>query len=138
MKHLWSFVLAFCFPLTLFAQTDTVRILRTSETPERTEVREQRFATEDTPELKKTPDSLVRVEVTTIHHYTDTLTRIAYVPDSVAQQREEITKTDSTDRRGHYIEAHVGLGYGSLGYQLSGAQNRVNGSFSALLQLQYA
>ena len=138
MKHLWSFVLAFCFPLTLFAQTDTVRILRTSETPERTEVREQRFATEDTPELKKTPDSLVRVEISTIHYFTDTLTSIVFTPDSVAQQREEITKTDSTDRRGHYIEAYVGASYGSLGYNFTDGQSRVNGFVSPLLQIQYA
>lgn len=122
----------------LYAQSDTVRIFRTAQAPERTEVKEQSFATEDTPELKKTPDSLVRVEVTTIKYFTDTLTRIAYTPDSVAKQREEVTRTDSTDRRGHYVEAHVGLGYGSLGYHLDGAQNSVGGSFSALLQAQYA
>ena len=137
MKHLWFFVTAFCFPLALFAQTDTVRIIRAGEVPERTEVREQRFAAEVTPD-SQTTDSLVRVEVTTIQYFTDTLTSIVLSPDSVAKQREEVIKTDSADRRGHYIEAHVGLGYGSLGYQLSGAQNYVNGSLSALLQLQYA
>lgn len=75
---------------------------------------------------------------TVIRPVTDTVVTIEAVPDSVAKQREEIIKTDSTDRRGHYIEAHLGLGYGSLGYSLSGAENRVNGSFSGLLQLQYA
>lgn len=137
MKRLCFFVTAFCFPLALFAQTETVRIIRAGEVPERTEVREQRFAAEVTPD-SQTTDSLVRVEVTTIQYFTDTLTSIVLSPDSVAKQREEVIKTDSADRRGHYIEAHVGLGYGSLGYQLSGAQNYVNGSLSALLQLQYA
>jgi outer membrane protein OmpA-like peptidoglycan-associated protein len=75
---------------------------------------------------------------TLIRPVTDTVVTIVAVPDSVAKQREEIIKTDSTDRRGHYIEAHLGLGYGSLGYSLSGAANRVNGSFSGLVQLQYA
>ncbi|MBQ7259699.1 MAG: OmpA family protein [Paludibacteraceae bacterium] len=141
MKHKYlflPFLTALCILSPLSAQNDTVRILRTAQVPERTQVSEQSFATEDTPELQKTPDSLVRVEVTTIKYFTDTLTRIISSPDSVAKQREEVIKTDSTDRRGHYIEAHVGLGYGSLGYTLDGADNRVNGSFSALLQLQYA
>lgn len=138
MKSKWILLLALCVQLPLFAQNDTIRILREAQSPERTEVKEQSFATEDTPELKKTPDSLVRVEVTTIHYFTDTLTRIAFVPDSTAQQRTDTARTDSTDRRGHYIEAHVGVGYGSLGYNLGGRPNYVSGSFSALLQLQYA
>ncbi len=83
---------------------------------------------------------------TIIHPYTDTIYRsvtdtvstVSYEPDSVARQREVVIPTDSTDRRGHYIEAHVGLGYGSLDYGLKGDANHVSGSFSALLQLQYA
>ena len=138
MRHKLILLALLCVQIPMFAQNDTVRILRSAPSPERTEVSEKKYAMEDTPELKKTPDSLTRVEITTIQYFTDTLTRIAFTPDSVAKQREEITKTDSTDRRGHYIEAHVGLGYGSLGYTLAGADNRVNGSFSAVLQLQYA
>ena len=138
MKHLWLLALAFCFPLALIAQTDTVCVQHAGVKPDRTEVREQRFAVEETPEMPKTSDSLVRVETTTIHYFTDTLTCIISTRDSVSRQREEVIKTDSTDRRGHYIEAHVGLGYGSLGYELSGPANHVNGSFSGLLQLQYA
>ena len=75
---------------------------------------------------------------TVIRTVTDTVVRTEFIPDSIAKQREVVIPTDSTDRRGHYIQAHIGLGYGSLGYQLTGADNRVNGSFSALLQLQYA
>lgn len=138
MKRLWVFVWAFSFTLMLFAQTDTVRIIRAGEVPERTESSEQYFSRETNPDAPQLPDSLVRVEITTIQYFTDTLTSIVYTPDSVALQREEVIKTDSADRRGHYIEAHLGLGYGSLGYQLSGAKNYVTGSFSALLQLQYA
>ena len=138
MRHKLILLALLCVQLPMFAQNDTVRILHSAASPDRTEVSEQRFATEDTPELKKTPDSLVRVEVTTIQLFTDTLTRIISSPDSVAKQREEITKTDSTDRRGHYIEAHLGIGYGSLGYTLSGADNRVSGSLSGIVQLQYA
>lgn len=75
---------------------------------------------------------------TVIRTVTDTVVRTEFIPDSVAKQREVVIPTDSTDRRGHYIQAHIGLGYGSLGYRLEGADNRANGSFSALLQLQYA
>ena len=75
---------------------------------------------------------------TVIRTVTDTVVSTEFIPDSIAKQREVVIPTDSTDRRGHYIQAHIGLGYGSLGYQLDGVDNRVNGSFSALLQLQYA
>ena len=75
---------------------------------------------------------------TVIRTVTDTVVSTEFIPDSIAKQREVVIPTDSTDRRGHYIQAHIGLGYGSHGYQLDGADNRVNGSFSALLQLQYA
>ena len=75
---------------------------------------------------------------TVIRHFTDTVMSVAFLPDSTLQQREVVIPADSTDRRGHYIEAHVGMGYGSLGYKLQNDGNHVNGSFSALLQLQYA
>ena len=75
---------------------------------------------------------------TVIRTVTDTVVTTEFIPDSIAKQHEVVIPTDSTDRRGHYIQAHICLGYGSLGYQLDGADNRVNGSFSALLQLQYA
>ncbi|MBQ4017677.1 MAG: OmpA family protein [Paludibacteraceae bacterium] len=75
---------------------------------------------------------------TIIRHFTDTVTTVTMVPDSTLKQREVIIPADSADKRGHYVEAHVGLGYGSMGYELQGAQNYVNGSFSALLQAQYA
>ena len=84
-------------------------------------------------------DTIIRPHTDTVYRsVTDTVSRVQLIQDSVAKQREVIIPTDSADRRGHYIQAHVGLGYGSLGYKLDGADNRVNGSFSALLQLQYA
>ena len=141
MKHKLPFLtlgLLALLPALSNAQNDTVRVLRASQHAERTEVREQNFPMEDTPELKKTPDSLVRVEVTTIHYFTDTLTSIAYVPDSTAQQRTDTIRVDSLDRRGHYIEAHVGVSYGSLGYTFSDKESRLGGFVSPLLQLQYA
>ena len=84
------------------------------------------------------PITIQAANDTIILQFTDTVTSVTYVPDSTLKQREIIIPSDSTSRRGHYVQAHVGLGYGSLGYSLEGAANRVNGSFSALLQLQYA
>ncbi len=138
MRHLWFLLLSLCIPLSSFAQSDTVRILNEAQQPERTIVTELSFATEDTPELQATPDSLVRVEITTIHYFTDTLTRFIFTPDSTPQRRIDTIHADSADRRGHYVEAHVGLGFGSLGYSLDGTLNSLCGSFSALMQIQYA
>jgi len=92
------------------------------------------------------PMSLFAQNDTIVRHYndtvyrnvTDTIRTIRHTQDSVAKERDLVFVADSADRRGHYIQAHVGLGYGSLGYGLQGDNNHVNGSFSALLQLQYA
>lgn len=84
-------------------------------------------------------DTIIRTyNDTTYRNVTDTVVSETYIPDSVAKEREVVITADSTDRRGHYIQAHIGLGYGSLGYKLSGDDNRAAGSFSALMQLQYA
>lgn len=138
MRHKWFVLAALSIPLALSAQSDTTQIFRPAISPGMTEMHERSFEMEDTPELQKTPDSLTRVQTTTIYHYTDTLTLLIASQDSVAKQREEVTYADSTSRKGHYIEAYVGLGYGSLGYSLTGASNRAGGSFSGLLQIQYA
>ena len=69
MKNSWLIVPLLCVPSLLFGQNDTLRIMRTSDEPNRTEVKEQRYEMEDTEELKKTPDSLSRVEITTIHYF---------------------------------------------------------------------
>ena len=138
MRHKLILLALLCVQLPLLAQNDTIRNVRAALQTTRSELTEERIPLKDTPALKKTPDSLVRVIATRIDYYTDTLTAIAFVPDSIAKQREEIIRTDSTDRRGHYIEVHIGAGYGSLGYSLNEANSRTTGSFSGLLQLQYA
>ncbi|MBR0296990.1 MAG: OmpA family protein [Paludibacteraceae bacterium] len=117
---------------------DTVRVMSMAAEAERETVSETVYAMEDTEELKKTPDSLTRVEIRTIRYYTDTLTEIAYTADSTAKQREEVIRVDSTDRRGHYIQAHVGVSYGSLGYGFEDEDSKVSGFVSPLIQLQYA
>ena len=84
-------------------------------------------------------DTILRTYYDTVYEVkTDTVHSVHFYTDSVAKQRDIVIAADSSDRRGHYIQAHVGLGYGTLGYKLDGAENKANGSFSALLQLQYA
>ena len=84
-------------------------------------------------------DTILRTYYDTVYEAkTDTVFSVHFYTDSVAKERDIVIAADSSDRRGHYIQAHVGLGYGSLGYKLDGDDNRANGSFSALLQLQYA
>ena len=75
---------------------------------------------------------------TIIRQVIDTVTVVNFVPDSTLKQREELIPADSTDHRGHYVQAHVGIGYGTLGYELQGAENYVKGSVSAIFQAQYA
>ena len=86
-------------------------------------------------------DTLVRTSSSEISHYVDTVTYITERLDSTLVNRLDTLPVDSQDRRGHYIEAHVGLGYGTMGYDLEkvgDVDGHVNGSFSSLLQLQYA
>lgn len=138
MKNYWFLILFVFSPYAMRAQSDTTRILHEATSPERTSVTERSVELQDTPEAQDSQDSLTRVEVTTIHYFTDTLTRIVSTRDSIAQQREEVIPTDSTERRGHYIEAYIGASYGSLGYGFTDDNSRVNGFISPLLQLQYA
>ena len=118
MRNKWILLVALCIQMPLFAQNDTI--------------------------IRHYTDTVIR-------EVTDTVVSVISIPDSTLKQREVVIPADSSDRRGHYIQAHVGLGYGSLGYNLSssamptatGRQEDpwtfgINGSFSALLQLQYA
>ena len=142
MKHIFSLVLMLVVPLGLIAQTEPIRIVHQAQEPSSSEVITEEIPLE-TADSVQTQDSLVRVINREIRYFTDTVALVSFSPDSVQKQRVDTIRPDSTDRRGHYIEAHVGLGYGSMGYQFSdpngfGNPNSVSGSFSALLQLQYA
>ena len=141
MKHkrlFFSFCAAVLYALPFHAQSDSVRYIREAQNAERTEVSEQSFPLKETAEMKKKPDSLVRVEKTTVLFFTDTLTIVVSSPDSLQKQREDTIRTDSLDRRGHYIEAHIGASFGTLGYGFTDNQSRVDGFVSGLAQLQYA
>ena len=134
MRNRLLLFLALWLPMALFAQSDTVRFLKEATAPSRTQVSHQDLS-EDDPTR---PDSIVRIRTITVRYYTDTLTSVIFTPDSTPKQREQITYADSTDRRGSYVETHLGLGFGSLGYQLAHPDCATDAGFSALLQIQYA
>lgn len=134
-----GFMVALLYAQSIIAQSDTTEIITKARQLERATTSEKSFPLDETEEMKRLPDSLVQVEITTIHYFMDTLTRIISTPDSVAMQREEIIYTDSSDTRGHYVQAYAGLGYGSLGYRFNNLQGSTTGGFvSGLLQAQYA
>ena len=138
MKYVRWIILSACFPLYASAQTDTVQFLRTAQASVRAEQTESSVALNDSINDSTGPDSIIHTTIQTVYFYTDTLFQIISAPDSISRQREIITHADSSERRGHYLEAYIGAGYGSLGYTLSGADNHVTGFANAVLQAQYA
>lgn len=142
MKHKFTFfgsrlrlllVIVVGFSLHLFAQQDTVRFRTNALEASSINRSEQHF----TLDSISPTDSLVRVVTYEYRTFVDTVLSVISVPDSTGQTVYDTIPVDSTDRRGHYIQAYIGLGYGSLGYKLQG-DSHLNGSFSGLLQLQYA
>jgi len=120
--------------LTAAAQTHTDRL------PGR-ELTDVRYDEQRTPLPGSTEqiDSLVQVRTLEQRTYIDTL--ITVTP------REQVTLIpgDSSNRKGHYVEMHIGAGQGNVGYGLiSKPLNVPNGSgkehmaLSAVVQLQYA
>lgn len=143
MKHKYLFaaiVLCLC-RFTLFAESDTLRVVSASAEVESSQVSEQRVDVAPMPVGEDRTDSLVSVRIRTVNLHRDTLTTIISTADSTAREVEDIIPADSADRRGHYLDAYIGLGGGSLGYKLKNSDSHtgtLDGGFSALLQLQYA
>jgi len=82
-------------------------------------------------------DSLVEVRILDVRTYMDTIRTI--------EQREEslVIPADSSDRRGHYLQAHIGaaignVGYGGLKKDYVGTQGNQQAALSGAVQLQYA
>ncbi len=88
-------------------------------------------ATTPSEEIKKETE-IIRVYMDTTYTYSTTTTR-----------REKVEPADTTwTRKGHYLQALFGAGYGSLGYGLKDLQKgltdaRNNGGFNWLLQFNY-
>ena len=82
-------------------------------------------------------DSIVEVRILDVRTYMDTIRTI--------RQREEsiLIPADSSERRGHYVQAHVGaaignVGYGGLRKGFVLAQGSQQAALSGVVQLQYA
>ncbi|MBQ7531514.1 MAG: OmpA family protein [Paludibacteraceae bacterium] len=94
---------------------------------------------ETLPQVAASADSLVRVTTKYLHTYIDTIRVVRYSEDSIPRTDTIITFADSTDRKGHYVQAYIGGGYGSIGFRLAeGHGGKVSGFATGRVQAQYA
>lgn len=94
---------------------------------------------ETLPLVEASRDSLVRVTTKYVHTYIDTICVVRYSQDSVPRHDTTYVAADTTSRKGHYVQAYIGGGYGSIGFSLDKTYGgKVTGFFSGRAQVQYA
>jgi len=94
---------------------------------------------ETLPQVAASTDSLVRVTTKFVHTYIDTIRVVRYSQDSVARYDTSYIAADSTNRKGHYLQAYIGGGYGSIGFSLDKSHGgKVTGYATGRIQAQYA
>lgn len=104
--------------------------------PLTTDTQEQR---ETLPLVDASTDSLVRVTTKLVHTYIDTIRVVRYSQDSIPRNDTTYAAVDSLSRKGHYIQAYIGGGYGSIGFSLDKSHGgKVTGFASGRVQAQYA
>ena len=104
--------------------------------PLTTDTQEQR---ETLPLVDASTDSLVRVTTKLVHTYIDTIRVVRYSQDSIPRNDTTYVAADSMNRKGHYIQAYIGGGYGSIGFSLDKSHGgKVTGFASGRVQAQYA
>ena len=102
-------------------------------------VTDQQIQHETLPQVAASTDSLVRVTTKYLHTYIDTIRVVRYSEDSIPRTDTIITFADSTDRKGHYVQAYIGGGYGSIGFHLDENHGgKVTGFATGRAQVQYA
>ena len=102
-------------------------------------ITDQQTQHESLPQVEASTDSLVRVTTKYIHTFIDTIRVVRYSEDSIARIDTITTYADSTSRKGHYVQAYIGGGYGSIGFNLDKNHGgKVTGFFSGRVQAQYA
>lgn len=100
---------------------------------------DQQVQRETLPQVAASTDSLVRVTTKYIHTYIDTIRVVRYSEDSIARIDTITVYADSTSRKGHYLQAYLGGGYGTIGFHLNADRGgKVTGFASARAQVQYA
>ena len=81
----------------------------------------------------------MRVTTKYLHTYIDTIRVVRYSEDSIPRTDTIITFADSIDRKGHYVQAYIGGGYGSIGFHLDENHGgKVTGFATGRAQVQYA
>ena len=94
---------------------------------------------ETLPMVEASRDSLVRVTTKYIHTYIDTIRVVRYSEDSIPRHDTTFVAADSTGRKGHYVQAYLGAGYGSIGFTLDPNHGgKVTGFVSGRAHVQYA
>ena len=102
-------------------------------------VTDQQTHQETLPLVAASTDSLVKVTTKYVHTYIDTIRVVRYSEDSIARIDTIVTYADSTNRKGHYLQAYVGGGYGSIGFKLDANHGgKVTGFATGRVQAQYA
>ena len=102
-------------------------------------VTDQQVQHETLPQVAASTDSLVRVTTKYLHTYIDTIRVVRYSEDSIPRTDTIITFADSTDRKGHYVQAYIGGGYGSIGFHLDENHGgKVTGFATGRAQVHYA
>lgn len=100
---------------------------------------DQQVQRETLQQVAASTDSLVRVTTKYIHTYIDTIRIVRYSEDSIARIDTITVYADSTSRKGHYLQAYLGGGYGTIGFHLNADRGgKVTGFASARAQVQYA
>jgi len=100
---------------------------------------DQQTRQETLPQVAASTDSLVKVTTKYVHTFIDTIRVVRYSEDSIARIDTIVTYADSTNRKGHYLEAYVGGGYGSIGFKLDPNHGgNVTGFATGRVQAQYA
>ena len=141
MKHQLLITLLTAAVLPLFGQSrgETPANVRQEMRMDKPFVTDQQTQHETLPLVDASTDSLVRVTTKYIHTFIDTIRVVRYSEDSIARIDTIVTYADSTNRKGHYVQAYIGGGLGSIGYQLDPKYGGKVAPFaSARLQVQYA
>lgn len=88
------------------------------------------------------PTETLETDTSIIYTYADTVCRVTSKAEMRLLPQQPVAKNSQTLRKGHYVGAMLGGGYGSLGYRLLDADNnkagRNAGGFSGMMQLRYA
>lgn len=140
MKHDLHITLLFAaFLLALPGWAQTPANVREEMRMDKPFITDEQTHRETLPQVAASRDSLVRVTTKRIHTYIDTIRVVRYSEDSVPRYDTSYIAADTTGRKGHYVQAYIGGGYGSLNYHLDPKYGgKVTGFFSGRAQVQYA